>query len=176
MDEAPALIAIGGLPGSGKTTVARRLSTRLGIPCLSSDVAGGAVRRALPDQLSGDDAFRAGYEVLFTLAEEFLAHGGSVIVDLSLGWPFQWQRLDAIQERRPHIAFVPVLLRCPREVCVERIEHRRTASAARLLGDRPEVWNYVEALDRPDLYVVDAVRDADHVLQQVLDCLERRPR
>lgn len=173
------LIAVGGLPGSGKSTVAGRLSEHLGIPWLCSDVTGGAVRRALPEQLSSADAFRAGYEVLFTLAGTFLDHGGSVIVDTSLGWAFQWERLDAIHDERPGTRFLPLLLRCPREVCVERIDRRRADSggtrstAARLLADHPHVWDYVENLDRPDLRVVDAAQDVDHVFRQALDHLTR---
>jgi uncharacterized protein len=178
MNEAPALIAIGGLPGAGKSTVARRLSEHRGIPLLASDLIGSTLRRSLVDQVPSADAYRAGYDLLFELAGEFLDRGGSVIVDTTLGWAFQWERLDAIHRNRPNVRFVPVLLRCPREVCVERIDRRHEASggrharAAQLLAERPQVWNFVENLQRSDLHVVDAAGEADQVFQQVLDQLD----
>jgi hypothetical protein len=33
----------------------------------------------------GGDAFRAGYDVLFTLCEEFLSSECSVLIDMSMG-------------------------------------------------------------------------------------------
>jgi predicted kinase len=72
------LIIMGGLPGSGKSTVAGALATRLGIAILSTDVMDGALRR------SGYDGASTGisaYVVAEALAREQLRHGRSVIVD-----------------------------------------------------------------------------------------------
>ncbi|GAB3400096.1 P-loop nucleotide/nucleoside kinase family protein [Flindersiella endophytica] len=179
MNEAPALIAIGGLPGAGKTTAARRLSAHRGMPQLSSDFIGSTLRRSLAGQVAGSDAFRAGYDLLFELAAEFLDSGGSVIVDITLGWAFQWERLDAIHRSRPQVRFVPLLLRCPREVCVERIDRRHEASggtqapARQLMAERPQVWNFVENLQRSDLRMVDASGEPDQVFRHVLDQLDQ---
>lgn len=179
MNEAPALIAIGGLPGAGKSTVARRLSEQRGIPLLASDVIGSTLRHSLAGQVAGGEAFRAGYDLLFELAGQFLDRAGSVIVDSTLGWAFQWERLDAIHQSRPHVRFVPLLLRCPREICVERIDRRyeasdgTRASARQLMAEHPQVWDLVENLQRSDLRVVDAAGEADQVFQLVLDQLDQ---
>jgi 2-phosphoglycerate kinase len=43
------VIVIGGTPYSGKTTLARRLSAKLGYSCISTDDLGSAIRAVLPD-------------------------------------------------------------------------------------------------------------------------------
>ena len=38
--------------------------------------------------------------------------GLSVILDVNLGWPFQWDWLDAIRARRPNVRVLPIVFRC----------------------------------------------------------------
>lgn len=176
MDAAPKLIAIGGFAGAGKSTISRRLSRELAIPRLCSDTTGGVIREALTGQVEGGEAFRAGYEVLFALTEEFLRERCAVIVDTNLGWAFQWDRLDAIRAELPEVHFRSVLMTCPREVCMARVDGRARrepgqAPAAQLTARVPHldrVWNYLEALDRPDVHRVDADREPDRVFDDVL--------
>jgi predicted kinase len=59
------LIVISEPPGSGKTTAARRLSSELRLPLLSSDVIGRIARSSgVLSPENGDDAFRIAYEVV----------------------------------------------------------------------------------------------------------------
>ena len=62
--------------------------------------------------MPGGDAFRAGYDVLFTLCEEFLSSECSVLVDMSMGREFQWHRLDQMCRRQADVVFLPLALRC----------------------------------------------------------------
>ena len=178
----PALVAIGGFPGAGKSLLARRLSRELSLPRLCSDAAGGAIRRSLGDGVGSSDAFWAGYEVLFTLVEEFLGDGCSVIVDMSLGWDFQWKRLDAIRHTCAEAVFLPILLQCPHPICVERVGRRHEESPGayppveRFLQQEqlPKVWDYLATLDRPDVHRVDARPDPDRVYAETLRYLSDR--
>ena len=43
------------------------------------------IKAALSPTVPGGDAFRAGYNVLFTLCEELLSSECSVLVDMSMG-------------------------------------------------------------------------------------------
>jgi predicted kinase len=174
MIDTPTLIAVGGFPGAGKSLIAGRLSRELSLPLLSSDTTGGTIRDVLRGKVESSDAFRAGYELLFTLAETFLRSGCSVVIDTNMGWEFQWQRLDAIVGRLPEVSFVPVILRCPRHVAVERITRRyeesggKRSTAAQILSGHPHVWDYLDRLDRRDVRVVDAVQDPELVYAQTL--------
>ena len=100
----------------------------------------------------------------FALADDLLGLGVSAVLDLKFGWTFHWQRLDALRHQHPHAQVVPVLLRCPRPTCLDRLGQRYAADPA---GNAPpahfaatdprilEVVTSLERLDRPDAVALD---------------------
>ena len=81
------LIVVSGLPGTGKTTLARLLAIRIRATYLRVDAIEHALRRA------GSPVGSAGYAVANALAEETLHLGGCVVADCvdpvgesRLGW------------------------------------------------------------------------------------------
>jgi predicted kinase len=171
----PALIVIGGFAGTGKTAVSRRLSSELYIPRLASDTIGRTIENSAGIKNGQVDAYWIAYEVLFRLCEEFVQSGVSVILDLTLGWEFQWRHLDRIVRGYPRVLFLPVILRCPHAQCVARIRQRYEAHPERY--DPPElyvtepkilgIWEYLARLDRPDVHFIDASGPQDHVYEAV---------
>jgi predicted kinase len=171
----PALIALGGFPGAGKTTQAKRLASDLGIPRLSADALGQIIRisEALKD--TSVNAHWIAYDVVFGLCAEFLQSGVSVILDLNMGHAFQWRQLDSLRARDLALIWMPIVLQCPREVCMERIRKRHTedpdahappdlyTTVPHIVG----VWTFLEQLDRPDVYVVNAARPDDAVYADI---------
>lgn len=170
-----ALIAIGGFPGAGKTTICRRLSSQLNLPCLSSDTIGRTIEDSSGIKSGGIDAYRVAYDVLFRLCEEFIRASATVILDLTLGWDFQWRKLDGILERHPRTLFLPVVLLCPHELCLERLEARHLAmpevyaAPSYFRNERKvrDIWRYLQELDRPEVRFVDVGGDEDQVYGQV---------
>jgi predicted kinase len=171
----PALSVVGGFAGTGKTAVSRRLSAELHIPRLASDTIGHTIRSSAGIKNGQIDAYWIAYEVLFHLCAEFVQSGVSVILDLTMGWEFQWQHMDSIVRRHPHILFLPVILRCPHTQCIARIRQRYEAHPERY--DPPElyvtepkiirIWEYLARLNRPDVHLVDASGPQDHVYEVV---------
>ncbi len=171
----PALIVVGGFAGTGKSTLSRRLSGEFRIPRLGSDTLGRTLKNSLGSRQNEVDAYRLAYDLLFRLGEEFIQSGVSVILDLTMGWKFQWRRVDDIVRRYPQTLFLPVILRCPYETCIERIRQRHAASPAHY--DPPElyqtepkilkVWGYLDRLNRSDVHFVDAGRSPDEVYEAV---------
>lgn len=169
----PTLIIIGGFAGSGKTAVSRRLSSELAIPRLGSDTIGRTVKNSTG--IRNGDTYRIAYDVLFRLCEEFIQSGVSAILDLTMGWEFQWQHVDDIVRRYPKTIFLPIILRCPHETCIERTQQRHEANPE--YYDPPEVyttepkilntWEFLAHLDRPDVHLIDANRPHDKVYEDV---------
>ena len=169
MEYRPALIAVGGFPGTGKTTVCQRLAAELGFPRLSSDRIIGAIKA------TGDtpDAGRMAYDVLFALCEDFLHSGIPTILDISMGWAFHWRQVDRISAEQPQTDLVAAILRCQRATCLERIGLRAAAPQRHggpeaFAGQKVEdIWNFLQELERPEAHFVDAGGTADQVYSAV---------
>jgi len=88
----PCLVLVGGLPGTGKSTLAKSLSARAGLEAFSSDVTRKRLGGLRPEE-SAAAAFEAGiytpertrrtYRTMLEEAETRLLDGGRVLVDAS---------------------------------------------------------------------------------------------
>lgn len=167
------IVVVGGFAGSGKSTVARVISQELRIPILSSDTFGRTIRQAIPEAV---EPSRAGYEMLFTLADEFLDNGCSAVLDMSMGWEFQWHRYDHLIAEHPQARGIPIILDCPRDVCVERIARRiQDDNAFQKFMRQPQlpgVWDLLQQLERPDVHRIDAQDDSEETAKRALAIIE----
>jgi predicted kinase len=169
------LIVFGGFAGTGKTTISSRLSSELGFPLLSSDALRQVVGSSRGITSAGVNAGWIAYDVLFNLCEDFLDRGISTIVDTNLGHAFQWQWLDGVRVRYPTVTVLPIVLRCPLEVCLQRIQTRYESdpvsnSPSEIFTIAPNIvtiWDYLTRLDRPDLHFVDVARPLREVYDEV---------
>jgi predicted kinase len=175
----PYLVIVGGFAGTGKTAVSRRLAVEFCVPRLGSDTIGRTIAGSEGLQGRDVDSYWIAYDVLFRLCAEFIAAGVSTILDVTMGWEFQWRAVDAILGRHTSTSFVPVVLRCPRPTCIEQIRRRHAARPDHY--DPPEVytrepkllavWDYLAKLDRPELRYVDASGTLDDVYAKVRGCV-----
>ncbi|MEX1007487.1 MAG: ATP-binding protein [Acidimicrobiia bacterium] len=133
---APLLVLVSGSPGSGKTTLARRLAADLVIPLLGKDT----IKEALGDSLVVDSVERsqqlgrASVEVLYALVKGQLDLGVSVVVDHAFHQAFA----DAVVPLVDGSTAVLVHCTAPDELITERVLDR----AAR--GERHPVHFDVE--------------------------------
>jgi predicted kinase len=72
------LIIFGGLPGSGKTTLARELARQIGAMHLRVDTIEQVIRDCMP---CGSALDESGYRVAYAIAEDNLRLGHTVIAD-----------------------------------------------------------------------------------------------
>lgn len=170
----PILVIVGGFAGTGKSAISRQLSAELHIPRLGSDTIRRAIRSS--EGIKDGDPYWIAYDVLFALCEEFVQSEMPVILDMTMGWAFQWQKVDDILARYPHTRFLPIILRCPLETCIERVRQRHAVNPD--YYDPPEVyttepknraiWAYLLQLDRPSgVHFVDAGRPFEEVYEKV---------
>ncbi|WP_245547243.1 AAA family ATPase [Nocardia brevicatena] len=155
------LALVGGLPGTGKTTVANRLAAATGSRVLASDhvrkelVARGEVSGTVGGYDVGTyspDARSRVYTELFDRARRLLAAGISVVLDAS--WSDTFQRQRAL-ELAAAAGAEPVRLRCecPRATADRRLRDRpptesdATPEIAHAIADSASAWPEADTLD-----------------------------
>lgn len=158
----PALIAIGGLSGTGKSTLAARLAPMLepapGALVLRTDVERKQMfdtpeTERLPSEHYSEEVSDRVYAVLYEKAERALAAGHSVIFDGVSAKPEERERIKAIASRLGS-RFLGLWLEAPLATQIARVEARRDdasdsdaevvrAQASRDLG--PITWIRIDA-------------------------------
>jgi predicted kinase len=157
------LIVLSGLPGAGKTTIARALARELAAVYLRIDSIEQAIR------VSGRPVEGEGYDVAHAVAEDNLRLGSVVVADCVNPWPLTRDEWRAAGER----AGVPVL--DVEIVCSDAQEHRRRVEtrAADIAGHRLPTWPEVverdyRAWDRPRLVVDTARLNVEECVRMIL--------
>lgn len=127
------LTTIGGLPGTGKSTVAAELSAQTGAVLISSDrvrkelarvgAVGGAIGRLGAGRYSDANKARV-YDELLWRAEVLLTSGTSVVLDASWTDPEQHRRAAALADQCA-ADLVALQCVCPTELAHRRIRERR---------------------------------------------------
>ncbi|HSC17955.1 MAG TPA: AAA family ATPase [Rhizomicrobium sp.] len=129
----PRLVVIGGLSGTGKTTVARTLAPTIGKApgaiVLRSDVirkhlCGVPELERLPATRYDRETTRRVYSAIAATAGLLLRGGHSVIADAVYGWPGERAEIEAAA-RNCGAAFLPIWLTAPVQILEERIGARR---------------------------------------------------
>lgn len=132
----PLLVILGGLPGTGKTTLAGELARATGAVLLRIDTIEVAIWRADPTAPVDDKGYQAAYGV----AEDNLRLGRTVIADSVNSIETSRSAWRAVAARAGAAA-------CEIEiVCSDRAEHRRRVEtrAADIDGFDPPTWREVE--------------------------------
>ncbi|MCY1358061.1 AAA domain protein [compost metagenome] len=165
------LIVFSGLPGTGKTTIARRLASRLEAIYLRVDAIEQAIRDA---GVLAHDVGRSGYRVAMALAQSNLGLGRLVVVDC----------VNPVTESREAWRDMAVSAGVPlldiEVVCSDLRVHRfrvetRTVDVP---GLKPPTWQSVlqhdyEAWGDGPLRLDSAVISADQAVEVIIEHMSR---
>lgn len=163
------LIAFGGLPGTGKTTLSRALAERIGAVHLRIDTLEQAIMNS---SLAPASVEEAGYLAAYGVARDNLGLGRAVVADSVNPIGLTRDAWLAVAQA----AGVPSLE--VEIVCSDPAEHRRRVESRQsdLPGQRLPTWQAVETRDyrpwdRPHLVVETAGRNFEQCLSQILAAL-----
>lgn len=166
------LIAFGGLPGTGKTTLASKLADTLSAVYLRIDTVEQALIRSgvLPD------IGPAGYLAAYTLAADNLKLGRTVVAD-SVNPLFVTRDAWCSVAKDADVACIEIEV-----ICSDAAEHRRRVEsrAADIPGHKLPTWQDVldrhyEAWQRAHIVIDTAGVAVSQALDDIVGCLPRPP-
>ena len=131
------LVFVIGLPGCGKTTIARRFAKFLGYPLITTEVVRVHLLSIEKEQADTDfspDELRQTYNVMNLVAESLLAGGGGVVVDGVFRTREQRQCIFDIAEKFG-ASMLCLEVTCEEDVLIERIRARKAAGTASPAGE-----------------------------------------
>jgi predicted kinase len=162
------LVSLSGLPGTGKTTLARAVARAFAAVYLRIDSIEQAIREV------GHEVESEGYAIAYAIAEDNLRLGRIVVTDCVNPWPLTRGQWRAVAAR----ADVPAL--DVEVVCADSREHRRRVEArvADIAGLRLPTWQDVttrddQAWDRQRVVIDTARMDVEESVRTIVSEVDR---
>lgn len=178
-DQQPCLVAIGGLSGSGKTTVSEVLAAHVGAPPGARIVESDRIRKALhevpaetrlPMEAYQPEVSAAVYREMERKGEQIIGQGGSAIVDAVFDRPDRRERIECIATDCGAL-FRGVWLDAPPDMLRQRVEKRTGGPSDATIA----VLSQQLQRDLGDIrwHRLNATKELDGTVADILDFLRR---
>jgi len=153
--ERPCVIVFCGIPGSGKSTIARKLAAEL--------EKSGRVKLVISDRISDKI-----YERIFKLLRENLGTIDYFLIDATF-YKKQWRQKVRTIAGRENVLFC--YLQCPLRTCIERNESRKPSLPERVIHI---INKEMEIPENPDVLIDTGKVGAERAVAQILEKVTRR--
>lgn len=167
------LILISGLPGTGKTTVAKKLQKIVDATLIRSDVLRRQIIKNLRPPYPENEK-RKVYEKIFDETRQMLASGKNVILDATFAREAYRDRARAMaKEFRAEFVILATL--CPESIVRQRMLARTDdASQATFERDYLEHKKIFQPIRDP-YFAIDTSRNIDEQLAEIFGTTKKRP-
>ncbi|MFI5275234.1 MAG: AAA family ATPase [Candidatus Saccharimonadales bacterium] len=184
MDDQPILILVNGLPGTGKSTLAAKLSRDLRIPCMGKDMLKEfffdtlAIESRAQSRMIGS----AVIEMLYTLAETYLTHQQPLIEECPFFVEYGRPKFKAIISEHPALV-IEIYCHTDKDERRKRVfdrneggnRHQGHIEAMNYLNlDDPEPYEEYAPLEVGELIRVDTTHFADTEYERLLTDIRSR--
>lgn len=170
----PLVILLAGLPGTGKSTIARRVMKRYNLEHISTDSVRKRIFRNVKESQFGKDHYTENnriivYDTIFYVLYTLLRNGVGCVLDGT----FYLSRLRTKVKRiceRFNGRFVLVHVTCPEEVIVKRFKERQKRQKRTLSDANLEIYRQLKKEFEPIMipYLSVDVRDGrDKILELI---------
>ncbi|RUR97194.1 AAA family ATPase [Pectobacterium polaris] len=165
------LIIFGGLPGTGKSTIARLLASRLNAVWLRIDSIEQSLIRSEKTTMS--DMGPAGYLVAYAIAADNLKLGNNVIADSVNPLAITRQAWRDVASENSAPALEIEIICSDKAQHKERVEHRSTDIAGHVLPDWQKIiTRQYEVWLSPDITLDTSVLTPDQAVEVILQHIE----
>ena len=177
MSSQPQMIVIGGFAGSGKSTLAKKLGNILSIPVFEIDHLARSIKESKDFYGGSGQAYGVAFDLFFSFTRSHLQNGCSLILDQNMGHAMTWENVRKFRDSLSNAEVKIFVLECPYELCVTRFASRTEHPNLKEvtiedLDDHKYKWDYLNENELPDAIRVDATREPDDMLKEVLGYLK----
>ena len=128
MNKKPTLIIISGHPGTGKTTLSKKVSDKLNLPLIGMD----AIKEVMWDTMGHEFDFefsdkigKTAFELVFHFIEAFLSKGISLVVEAHFSAERNNDRFNELKKKF-NVNLVQIYCNCETEALRKRFKERMT--------------------------------------------------
>ena len=179
----PRILAVTGLLGSGKTTLALALAARLGAIVIRSDAVRKHLVGAKPDThlyapfgkgVYTKEMTERVYESLISLAEEILGYGFPVILDASFNKEIYREKVRALSQKMG-CPYLFLYCQCEEEIIKNRLQQRQKKGediSDAYLGLFETFKKSFEPLRDENKIIVDTGQPIERTIQEIMNVLK----
>ncbi|MCG3220258.1 MAG: ATP-binding protein [Candidatus Heimdallarchaeota archaeon] len=177
----PLVILLVGLPGTGKSTLARKIARRYRIEHISTD----SVRKRIFKDVRGDSFGRGSYSVrqrmvvydtIYYVVYTLLKHGVGCVLDGTFYQERLRSKVKRISERF-EAKFLMVIVTCPESLIRRRFEERAKRNRKTLSDADSKVYEKFRDMFEPtklDHIEVNMATDHNKILEMISNALSKR--